>query len=490
MWGLSLFLLGLSITTAVSDHILLFHHVASYSHRVQTFPLAEELVKRGHEVTFLSPYYPKEPNPNITEIVPQKLAEYIVKELDKDFEINLRVQHKMDQLKDKVYDLAYGACEALFKSPEFKKWLKKTNKVDLVIIDNCMPDCGIGVAYKLEAKYALFSTVTVIGHEYDTIGFLPETSVIPELEVYSQNTPLNFLERVSNEVNTLRWRWAHLQYSRKADLLIRKSLNVPKMPFIGDLFTNVSLVLYTGDTVTDYPRALPPLYVNIAGIHCKTPEKSSLPVNQFFNTFKAFPNLKFLWKWNGEFPKDIPENVFLSRWFPQLDLLAHPRIRGFVTQSGRPSAMEALWNGVPMIAFPILGDQDFNANRINQMGGNVKLEIGTVTSEQLIAAVNKLVYEPSMKLQIQKLQKIFRDRPMTPVDTAAWWTEYILRTEDTSHLRPTGNHQYWFQRRQVDVWLFLFAVILVSISPFVLLAFITARRVWKEMKGEMKLKAA
>lgn len=72
---------------------------------------------------------------------------------------------------------------------------------------------------------------------------------------------------------------------------------------------------------------------------------------------------------------------------------AHPKIRGFIMQGGRPSTIEATCNAVPMIAFPVLGDQDLNAMRMNKMGANVLLEWGTVTLEQLQDAVNKTVYD-------------------------------------------------------------------------------------------------
>jgi len=62
-----------------------------------------------------------------------------------------------------------------------------------------------------------------------------------------------------------------------------------------------------------------------------------------------------------------------------------------------------------------------------------------------------------------KIQKLFRDRPMSPLDTAVWWTEYLLRTEDTAHLRPAGHSQNWFVRRLIDVWAFM------SISVFVII---------------------
>lgn len=62
-------------------------------------------------------------------------------------------------------------------------------------------------------------------------------------------------------------------------------------------------------------------------------------------------------------------------------------------QGGRPSTVEGLCNAVPFIMFPVLADQDVNANRMNKVGGSVLLELGTVTTKQLQDAVNKTVYD-------------------------------------------------------------------------------------------------
>ena len=61
-----------------------------------------------------------------------------------------------------------------------------------------------------------------------------------------------------------------------------------------------------------------------------------------------------------------------------------------------------------------------------------------------------------------KLSIKFRDRLMKPVDTAVWWTEYILNHEDHSDLKPLGMDQTWFVRRCLDVWAFVAAVALLT----------------------------
>jgi len=335
------------------ENIVMFHHLVSYSHRVPTWPIAEALTSRGHKVTYIAPYYPKEPNPNITEIIPDKLIKYIEEIQGDQFDINLRIQNKMTMLLEEIFTFGYGACEALYSSQEFQIWLKENPKMDLFIIDNCMAECGVGVAKKMGAKYIIFSTVAAIPFEYDAFGYAPESSAVPELEVSSPMAPMGFLTRVSNSLLSLMFRAKHYLYSLKIDQFIRSSLKFPDMPYIGDLISNVSLVFYTGDMFSDYPRALPPNFVNVAGTHCKKSNKdlpeditnfimngtsdgfvylslgsfvisSNLPehIKQvFFETIKSFPNLKFLWKWNGDFPKNIPENLYLGKWFPQIDIL-------------------------------------------------------------------------------------------------------------------------------------------------------------------------
>lgn len=84
----------------------------------------------------------------------------------------------------------------------------------------------------------------------------------------------------------------------------------------------------------------------------------SLPVSyrqMFINAIEAFPKLKFVWRWDGPHPETYPKNLFLTEWVDQQDLLADKRIRGFMTQSGRPSSQEALFNEVPIITLPVLG---------------------------------------------------------------------------------------------------------------------------------------
>jgi UDP:flavonoid glycosyltransferase YjiC (YdhE family) len=53
----------------------------------------------------------------------------------------------------------------------------------------------------------------------------------------------------------------------------------------------------------------------------------------------------------------VPENIFVSDWLPQQDILGHVKTRLFITQGGFMSLQESLYHGVPLIFLPLFADQ-------------------------------------------------------------------------------------------------------------------------------------
>lgn len=74
---------------------------------------------------------------------------------------------------------------------------------------------------------------------------------------------------------------------------------------------------------------------------------------------------------------------------------------------------------------------------------------------------------------MKKVSRLFKDRPMTPLNTAVWWIEFALRHETeeiTEYMQSRSVHQSWWVRRQLDVWLFLaiVAALIVFIPSYIL----------------------
>lgn len=66
----------------------------------------------------------------------------------------------------------------------------------------------------------------------------------------------------------------------------------------------------------------------------------------------------------------------------------------------------------------------------------------------------------------KNLADFAKDTQFSPIDTAIWWTEFILRSspENLALLTPLGKSIFWFQRRDLDVWLFFGVIGLIWVK--------------------------
>lgn len=131
-----------------------------------------------------------------------------------------------------------------------------------------------------------------------------------------------------------------------------------------------------------------------------------------------------LWRYIGAVPENAPKNVKLMKWLPQNDLLgesptgrrktppsrlsvcppdlrlcfvallsAHPKAKVFITHGGTHGIYEGICNGVPMLMFPLFGDQSDNVQRLVHRGVSEELSIYDVTTEQLVAVLKKMIQD-------------------------------------------------------------------------------------------------
>ena len=116
---------------------------------------------------------------------------------------------------------------------------------------------------------------------------------------------------------------------------------------------------------------------------------------KFFSTFANMSDYQFVWKWEEDIPdpSEAPSNLYFAKWMPQQDLLAHKSIRGYIAHGGMNGVNEAVHYGVPMIIFPIMGDQDYNANTLAAKDLAVVMEITDFTKQELTDSLNTILYD-------------------------------------------------------------------------------------------------
>ncbi|KAJ7974941.1 Glycosyltransferase, partial [Quillaja saponaria] len=104
-----------------------------------------------------------------------------------------------------------------------------------------------------------------------------------------------------------------------------------------------------------------------------------------------------------ELPKGFSERVkergmIVTGWAPQMKILSHSSIGGFVSHCGWGSVMESLMFGVPIIGIPIQVDQPLNAKLVEEIGVGkeiVRDSEGKLHREVVEKVVKQVLFEES-----------------------------------------------------------------------------------------------
>ncbi|KAD6455132.1 hypothetical protein R6Q59_016418 [Mikania micrantha] len=125
-------------------------------------------------------------------------------------------------------------------------------------------------------------------------------------------------------------------------------------------------------------------------------------------------NVNFLWVVRDEekakLPKEfldtkIPKKGMVVAWCKQLDVLAHESIGCFVTHCGFNSTLEAISQGVPIVAMPQWTDQPTNAKCIEDIWGvgvTVKVNENEIVSRGNLRSCIKTIMEDERGVAIRK----------------------------------------------------------------------------------------
>ncbi|MEU7765776.1 macrolide family glycosyltransferase [Nocardia sp. NPDC049190] len=128
----------------------------------------------------------------------------------------------------------------------------------------------------------------------------------------------------------------------------------------------------------------------------------------------------------------LPANVIASRSVPQLEVLAHTAL--FITHGGVNSVNEALHAGVPMLAVPQGADQTLVARRLVELDAGLSIRPEDVTVESVRALAQRLLAEPRFRVAVRTLQSA--QRLATGYPRAADELERYLRQTGATPVAP------------------------------------------------------
>ncbi len=103
---------------------------------------------------------------------------------------------------------------------------------------------------------------------------------------------------------------------------------------------------------------------------------------------------------------EIPKNFIVKHYVPQTDVLQHTKL--FITHGGMNSTNEGLYYGVPLIVIPQSADQPIIAGQVANIGAGIKLQMQSLTANQLREAVDHVLSLSSFKKAVANISESFR----------------------------------------------------------------------------------
>lgn len=110
----------------------------------------------------------------------------------------------------------------------------------------------------------------------------------------------------------------------------------------------------------------------------------------FVDVFREL-DYDIFWKFEEEQIENKPKNVYTNKWFPQSDLLAHPKIKLFITQGGQQSLEESIDRNIPVLVCPFHGDQQANGARAVMKNIGKVVDLRKIDRESLKNAIIEVI---------------------------------------------------------------------------------------------------
>lgn len=366
---------------------------------------------------------------------------------------------------------------------------------DVVVVEVVLTDAVLGLGQHFGAPVVGFSPLWT-WDVASLVGTPVIMSYIPNA-LLSFTDQMSFGQRIDNALVTIFEGATGLFYRPRQEEIYEQVFKRANKPSYQEVLTGVSLVLLNQHYSTNVPRPNMPNMIEVGGLHIDEPKSlpddvrafvegaeygviyvslgayvrsAKLPLSLRQDILHTFHGLKerVLWRWDDPDMRGKPSNVMIRKSFPQNDILAHSKVKLFVTHGGALSISEAVYHGRPIVGIPFLGYQMLNVKRAVNQGLGQSITYDQLTGDSLTRVIHEVLNNPSYAERANELSITYRDQPVKPMRLAKYWVEYVARHKGAPHMQSAGQRLSFIQYYSVDV----FAVVLGSVVMWLYLIWI------------------
>ncbi|KAF5280449.1 hypothetical protein FQR65_LT03258 [Abscondita terminalis] len=472
-----------------SVNILGVFFVPSISHQTVFQPIWKELSLRGHKLTVLTP------NPlndssltNLTEIDLSFTYDIIKKA---NLQVLIHKDRAMTDITRDLFKIFSTIVEAQLKYEPVQALLRDESKTfDLVIVEYLNPTfTALSAKYKCPLIGITSLGTFTPGH--DAVGN-PSHPVLNPDTLLPFTRALTFYDRLYSVFFSTWIRYEyHYNLMPEQDKVARKYIS-NNIPYLGDIERNMSLLFLNVNPIIHDIRPNVPAVIALGKMHLQNPKPLPKDLQQYLDEategvvyFSLGTNIrcsnlsleikekitqaltqlpyKVLLKWEENNLPNQPKNVIVKEWFPQQDVLRHPNVKVFVTQGGLQSVEESINAEVPLVGMPFFGDQPWNIAKMVNLGIAKQVNSATFDAQTLKETITEVAQSPKFRNRVKEIASIASDVPMTGLEKAVWWVEYVIRHKGAKHLKSPAVDLPLYQYYLLDIFGFIFIIFTTGI---------------------------
>ncbi len=372
---------------------VLFLASPSHGHVNPTLGLAQELVRRGEQVTYFA-------SPPFRERVEATGATFKAYAHDLDMFKGPPAPGQRSAMLD-VFARGAESIADVFAQTQYRRF-------DYLVHSAPFPFTK-PIARLLElptvASHAVFAGLAPF-LERDKPSAHPMLAPNPEREALSRQSAAEIGRRFGIEISSDFRDW--IFNLGDLNLIYTSRLFAGDLPHADDSFKFVGPPIHDRVETTDFPlerlAGRRVLYISLGTVFGS---RSPALYEAFFAAFARWDGIVVMTAYGVDTAAWRPPANFIVRpYVPQGAILKHATAA--ITHAGMNSISDLLAAEVPFVCLPMGADQPALASRARELGATLVLDHATAAAEQLASAIERVTTEPSFRESIHVIAESFR----------------------------------------------------------------------------------